>query len=62
MPNEILAALIAFTLVTLTVMLIGLLSPRSHKPAERKPNPTPYVGPHYNAHGREIVRVGRRVL
>ena len=62
MPLESLAALIAFTLVTLTVMLIGLLSPRSHKPAKRKPNPTPYVGPRYNAHGREMARVGRSVL
>lgn len=59
---EFIAASIAFALVTLTAMIIGLLSPRKPNVAERKPNPTPYVGPCYNAHGREIEPQGRRII
>ncbi len=59
---ELIAALIAFTLVTLTAMIIGLLTPRQNRPAKRKPQITEYRGPYFNAHGREVERSGRRVL
>lgn len=59
---ELIAAAIAFGLTCATVMLVGALSPRTVKPAKRKPVVTEYRGPRYTAHGREIVRTGRRVL
>ena len=59
---EMIAALIAFGLVTATAMLVHALSPRVPAPAKRKPQVTEYVGPRFTIHGREIVQTGRRVL
>lgn len=52
----LITAALAFALAFGLTVLIGALSPRPAKPVERKPEPTPYRGPLYTAHGREVIR------
>ena len=50
---ELFVGLAAFII---TVIVVTVIQARQieNKPAPRQPRPTPYTGPRYSAHGREI--------